>query len=316
MRNATSLAIGVDFGVTTIKAGVVFQSHVIDHVPPIATQEFDGPASLIEAIAGIVEKLVASHPGVVALGVGMPGFVDFHRGWVHELPNVPGWDSVPLGRLLGERTGLPTVVENGSNCVALAEWKCGNARGLRDVVFINVWTGLGGAVIANGALVHGSRHVAGQIGMTSIDWRGRHARLGNPGATEEYLGSAEMAADVRDEYARAGIEKPLADCSVGALISAAREGDKIAIAQWDRSARLLAASAANACWLLNPEAVVVGGNPVRAGEWFFKPFREELFSRLSPPFKDHLMVLPSSLAADACKIGAAALALDDARIGV
>ncbi len=316
MKNATSLAIGMDFGASTIKAGVVFQSHVIDHAPPVATQEFDEPASLIEAMAQMVEKLRASHPGVVALGVGMPGFVDYHKGWVHGLPNVPGWDSVPLGRLLGDRVGLPTVIDNGSNCMALAEWKCGTARGLRDVVFINVWTGLGGAVIANGELVHGSRHVAGEIGMTSIDWQGRHERLENPGALEEYLGSAEMASDARDAYAAAGIAKTLQECSIGALVAAAHQQDPIALAHWDRMGRMLASAAANACWLLNPEAVIVGGNLVRAGELFFKPFRDELFERLSPPFKDHLMVLPGSFGADACMIGAAALAHEGAHIGV
>jgi len=316
MKDATSLVIGMDCGVTSIKAGVVFQSHVIDHAPPIATQEFDGPPSLIETMAGMVEQLVANHPGVAALGVGMPGFVDFHKGWVHGLPNVPGWESVPLGRLLSERTGLPTVIDSGSNCMALAEWKCGTARGLRDVVFINVWTGIGGAIVANGALVHGSRHVAGEIGMTSIDWRGRHARLENQGALEEYLGSAELAADAREAYADAGIEKSLQECSVNALVNAAHQGDPVALAQWDRIGRMLAAASSNACWLLNPEAVIVSGNLTRAGELFFKPFREELFDRLSSPFKDHLMVLPGSFGADATMIGAAALAHEGAHIGV
>lgn len=316
MKSATSLVIGMDCGVTSIKAGVVFQGHVIDHAPPIATQEFDGPPSLIEAMAGMVAKLVASHPGIVALGVGMPGFVDFHKGWVHELPNVPGWESVPLGRLLGERVGLPTVIDSGSNCMAIAEWRCGTARGLRDVVFINAWTGLGGAIVANGGLVRGSRHVAGEIGMTTIDWRGRHTRLENQGALEEYLGSAEIAADARVAYAEAGIEKPLQECSVNALVNASHQGDPVALAQWDRIGRMFAAAAANACWLLNPEAVIVSGNLSRAGELFFKPFREELFERLSQPFKDHLMVLPGSFGADATMIGAAALAHEVAHIGV
>lgn len=311
-----NLAIGIDFGATTIKAGVVFQSHIIDHAPPIATQEFDQPGSLIDAMVRIVDDLRENHPGVTALGVGLPGFVDHDKGWVHSLINVPEWESIPLGRILEDKTKLPTVIDNGSNCTAIAEWKCGTARGLRDVVFINLWTGVGGAVIANGRLVRGSRHVAGEIGQTSLDWKGRSGKFENPGAIEEYLGSAEIAADTREAYAAAGMEKSIQECSVNALITAAHQKDPVALARWNAIGSMLAAAAANACWLLNPEAVVIGGTVTRAGELLFKPFRDELFARLSFPFKDHLMVLPASFGAEAATIGAAALALEGLHLRV
>lgn len=316
VMSESHLAIGIDFGVTTIKAGVVFQSHIIDHAPPIATQEFDEPGALIEAMARIVADLRTNHPGVAALGIGLPGFVDFHKGWVHSLPQVPEWDSVPLGRMLEEKTKLPTVIDNGANCMAIAEWKCGAARGLRDVVFANVWTGVGGAVIVDGHLVRGSRHVAGEFGHTSLDWQGRTGKTENPGALEEYLGNAEIAADTRTAYAAAGIEKTIQECSINALITAAHQRDAIAVARWNEIGGMLAAGLANACWLLNPEAVVIGGTINRAGELLFKPLREQLFHRLSYPFKDHLMVLPAAFGTEATTIGAAALALDGSHLSV
>jgi glucokinase len=312
----SNLAIGIDFGATTIKTGVVYQSHVIDHAPPLATREFDEPGALIEAMAGIVEELVDKHPGVAALGVGLPGFVDFDKGWVHSLTNVPEWESIPLGRILEDKTKLPTVIDSGANCMAIAEWKCGVARGLRDVVFANLWTGVGGAVIANGQLVRGSRHVAGEIGRTSLDWQGRKGKFENPGALEEYLGSAEIAADAREAYAAAGIEKSIQECSINGLISAAHQRDPIALARWQAIGSMLAAAVANACWLLNPEALVVGGTVTRAGELLFKPLRDELFARLSYPFKDHLMVLPASFGTEASMIGAAALATNGSHLSV
>lgn len=305
-----NLAIGIDFGATTIKAGVVFQSHVIDHAPPLATREFDGSAAMIEALARTVEDLREKHPDVAALGVGMPGFVDYHKGWVHSLTNVPDWDSIPLGRILEEKTKLPTVIDNDANCMAIAEWKCGSARGLRDVIFANLWTGVGGAVIANGCLIRGSRHVAGELGRTSLDWQGRIGRFENPGALEAYLGSAEIIADAREAYAAAGIEKTLQECSINALTAAAHQRDPIALARWNEIGTMLAAALANCCWLLNPEAVVIGGAVTRGGELLFKPLREQLFARLSFPFKDHLMVLPASFGAESGTIGAAALALE------
>lgn len=312
----SNLAIGIDFGASTVKAGVVFQSHVIDLAPPIATQEFDEPSALIDAMAGIVRSLQENHPGVTSLGVGMSGFVDYDKGWVHGMTNVPSWEGIPLGRLLEEKTQLPTVIDNGANCMAIAEWKCGTARGMRDVVFVNLWTGVGGAVVANGQLIRGSQHVAGEIGMCSIDWKGRARKCENPGALEEYLGSSEIVGDARDAYAAAGMEKNPQDCSINALIAAAYHQDAIALERWDQMGRMLAVAAANACWLLNPQAVVIAGSITRAGDLLFRPFREELFSRLSNPFKDHLMVLAGSFGADAAMIGAAALALEGSHLSV
>lgn len=303
------LAIGIDFGATTIKTGLVYQSHVIDLAPPLATREFDEPGALIDAMVGSVEELRVKHTGVAALGVGMPGFIDCDKGWVHSLTNVPEWEGIPLGRILEEKTKLPAVIDNGANCMAIAEWKCGAARGMRDVIFINLWTGVGGAVVANGRLVRGSHHVAGEIGHTSVDWQGRKGKVENPGALEAYLGSAEIAADTRDAYAAAGIEKSINECSTAALITAAHQGDPIAIARWNAIGTMLAAALANGCWLLNPQAIVIGGTITRAGELLFKPLRNELFARLSDPFKDHLLVVPASFGVDSAMIGAAALAL-------
>ena len=310
------LGIGVDFGASTIRTGVVYQSHVIDHAPTLATQEFDEPDALIEAISATVLELKEKHPGVSALGVGMPGFVDSGKGWVHSLTNVPEWMSVPLGKILEQKTSLATVVDNRANCMAIAEWKCGAARGLQDIVFVNVETGVGGAIIANGRMIRGSRHVGGEIGQASLDWRGRMGEFGNPGALEKYLGSAEIAADAREAYAAAGITKSLPECSIPALIAAAHQKDPVAMARWDEIGWMLATALGNACWLLNPEAVVVGGSITRAGELLFKPLRQRLFEILSYPFKDHLMVLPAAFGHESGTIGAAALALDEVHLRV
>jgi glucokinase len=310
----SELTIGMDFGVVQVKAGVVFQSHVIDRAAVLPTREFDRPEQLIDAMAGTVAELRDKHPRVAALGIGLPGFVDFDRGIVHTMTHVPDWSSVPIRQILEERTGLPVVVDNRANCMTLAEWRCGAARGLRDVVFINVQTGVGGGIIANGRLVRGSRHGAGEIGQTSIDWQGRAGKYGNRGAVERYLGLEEIEAAARDAYAAAGIDKPAADCALGELIHAAHHGDAVATGIWDAVARMLACALCNTCWLLNPQAVVVGGCVVRAGDLLFTPLREHLCAQLSDPFRDELMILPAALVAEeAGTIGAAALARERLR---
>jgi glucokinase len=302
------LTIGIDFGGTTVKIAVVFQSHIVDHAPPIATQEFAGHEELIEAMVRVVEDLRVRHPNVAAVGVGMPGFVNFEKGTVYNLTNVAGWESIPLKMLLEDKIGLPVVVENDANCMAYAEWKCGAGRGFQHVVFMALGTGVGGAIIANGQMVRGACHGAGEVGQTSINYHGRSGHYGNLGALEKYVGNGEITAMARDAYTAAGIQKPLDECTPAALAAAAHRGDAIAIAQWEDVGRKLATAAMNCCWLLNPEALVIGGGVARAGELLFKPFKEHLFAQLSGPFKDHLMVLSAAFGHEAGIIGAAALA--------
>jgi len=302
------LTIGIDFGGTTVKMAVVFQSHIIDHAPPIATQEFEGHEELVDAMVRGVSDLRARHPGVAAIGVGMPGFVNFEKGLVYNLTNVKGWEAVPLKKILQEKTGLPVVVENDANCMAYAEWKCGAGRGFQHVVFISMGTGVGGAIIANGQMIRGACHGAGEIGQTSIDYKGRPGNYGNLGALEDYVGNNEITADARAVYAAADQEKHMGDCTPAALATAAHAGDPLALEMWEEIGRKLATAAMNCCWLLNPQAIVIGGGVARAGPLLFKPFTDHLFSQLSGPFKDHLMILPAAFGHEAGTVGAAALA--------
>ncbi len=310
------LTIGIDFGGTSVKIAVVFQSHIIDSAPPIATQEFNGPDELIPAMIRVVEDLRARHPGIAAIGVGMPGFVDFDTGSVYNLTNVAGWTSIPLRKILQQATGLPVVVENDANCMGFAEWKCGAGRGFQHVIFITLGTGVGGAIIANGQMIRGARHGAGEIGQTSIDYQGRPGHYGNLGALEGYIGNREITAMGHDAYLAAGIEKPLAECTPAALATAAHFGDPVALAQWDTIGRMLATAAMNCCWLLNPEAIVIGGGVARAGDLLFRSFKKHLFPQLSGPFKDHLRILPAAFGHEAGTIGAAALAREAISIKV
>ncbi|HEX7262012.1 MAG TPA: ROK family protein [Luteolibacter sp.] len=306
------LTIGIDFGGTSVKIAVVFQSHIIDHAPPIATQDFSGPDELIDAMVRVVEDLRARHPGIVGVGVGVPGFVDFESGLIYNLTNVPGWTSIQLKRILQEKIGLPVVVDNDANCMAFAEWKCGAGRGFQHIIFLTLGTGVGGAIIANGQMIRGARHGAGEIGQTSICDRGQPGNYGNRGALEKYIGNGEITARARDTYTAAGIHKSLEECTPAALATAAYHGDPIAKAEWDEIGRMLATAVMNCCWLLNPEALVIGGGVARAGELLFRPFKEHLFAQLSGPFKDHLMVLSAAFGHEAGTIGAAALAREAA----
>lgn len=310
----TPLAIGVDFGGTSVKFGVLYRSNIIDQAPAISTPDFDGPEALIGAMLRVIEDLRERHPRIEAIGVGVPGFVHFERGIVHNLTNVPGWVSIPLKKLLSDETHLPVVVENDANCMAYAEWKRGAGRGLNHLVALTLGTGVGGGVVANGKMVRGAQFGAGEVGQMSIDWRGRRGAYGNLGALEDYVGNNEIAADARQSYADAGEERHLAEFTPAALSKAALLGDEIALKIWDDIAAKLATAIMNCCWLLNPQAVIIGGGISKAGDLLFNPLTAHLYSQLSGPFKEHLMVLPARFGTEAGMVGAAALALEEAGV--
>ena len=170
MTASTIPSIGIDFGGTSIKMGVVKGAEVIAHAPSIATQEYGNPDQLIEAIAQFVNMLRLNHPEVQALGMGMPGFVNFYQGTVYTLTNVPGWNNVPVRDMLQAACGLPVYVENDANCMAYAEWKLGAGKGKRHLVCLTLGTGVAGIDMRRGVKVGGSRFyfLRGQVARMQI----------------------------------------------------------------------------------------------------------------------------------------------------
>lgn len=306
------LAIGVDFGGTSIKTGVLYRSNIIDDAPPIATQGFESPEALIDAISRTISDLRERHPKIEAVGIGMPGFVDFEKGIVHNLTNVEGWRSIPLRNLMIERVGLPCIVENDANCMAYAEWKRGAGRGMKNIIALTLGTGVGGGVIVNGQIVRGARSGAGEIGQMSIDYQGRVGAYNNSGSLEDYIGNNEIAADARQAYADAGIDRNINDCTPHALSLAAQKGDEIAIKIWETVAGKLASALVSCCYLLNPQAIIIGGGVAKAGEVLFSPLQKRVLSQLSGPFRDYLQILPARFSNEAGMIGAATLGLERA----
>ncbi len=308
--SSPTTALGVDFGGTSVKFGVVQGHDVIDSAPAIATEDYTEPAPLIDAIVRVIEDLRVHHPNIAAIGAGVPGFVDFQTGIIDNLTNVAGWSNISLREILHQRIGLPVTVENDANCMAYAEWKQGAGRGMQHLVCLTLGTGVGGGIITHGHMLRGAQSLAGELGQTSIDYQGRKGAYGNLGALEDYIGNNEIAADAREHYLTRGAERSITACTPAALSKAANDGDPIAIEIWEGVAAKLATTIINACWLLNPEAIIIGGGISKAGELLFAPLKEKITSQLSPAFCKNLKILPAAFSNDAGIIGAASLSME------
>lgn len=313
MSENTLTSVGIDFGGTSVKLGVCRGGELLTTDAPIPTANFAGPAALIGEMAARVAKLREPYPDIAAIGVGVPGLVDFDRGFVHILTNVPGWKHVPLKTILGESTGLPVVVENDANAMAYAEFRYGAARGLSNVVALTMGTGIGGGLILNGQLYRGSGCAAGEIGQMSIHFDGKAGHYGNLGALEKYTGNKEIAEHAMQRYAEANVQKSADECTPKHIAEAAQAGDEIARQIWDEIADWLGTSLSSIAWLLNPDAFVIGGGVAQAGDLIFDPLKRKVQSMLSTVVWERLQILPAKYSNEAGIIGNAALAADSVR---
>jgi glucokinase len=309
MTHTPTPVIGIDFGGTSVKLAVVEGETLLTGVYRIPTQEFDDPDQLIDRIAAEVAKIRVVYPSVGAIGIGVPGAVNFFNGMTYNLTNVKGWSEVPLRDIMVEKTGLPTVIENDANCMAYAEWKYGAARGYRHAVCVTLGTGVGGGLILNGDLFRGANCAAGEIGQMSINLNGVPGPYGNTGALERYIGNRQISEMAAAVYAEKSISLP-ADVSPEALAELAGKGDAVALEVWHEVARCLGFSLMNVVYLLNPEVIVVGGGVSEAGDLLFGPLRETLRNSLTSECFDHLHIFPARYGNTAGIIGSSAMAAE------
>ncbi len=303
-------AVAIDFGGTSVKLGVVQSGALIHRAASLPTLAYASGEALLAAILQAVDGLRQRCPEVLAIGAGLPGIVDSRAGIVHHLTNVPGWEQVPLQELMVEHTGLPAVIENDANAMTYAEWKYGAGRGRENVVCVTLGTGVGGGLILGGRLYRGSTLGAGEIGNMTIDYRGLPGPYGNYGALEEYVGNRQMAERAEQRYQAAGRPRAASECTPLDLAAAAWSGDEIAAALWQETGAMLGAALADIVWLLNPDAIVLGGGVANAGELLFTPLRRTIHERTDRVFYEHLAIVPAALGEDAGLIGSGALALD------
>lgn len=307
------LALGIDFGGTSVKLGLVRGGLLVERAPSLPTAGYRHADALLGAMLAAIDALREQHPEIAAIGVGVPGFVDVERGLVHELTNVPGWREVALRELLTKETDLPAFVENDANAMAYAEWRFGAGRGRQDVVCVTLGTGVGGGLILGGRLHRGARFGAGEIGQMALDPRdhGIAGNYGNYGALEKQVGNREIAARAAALYARAGRLRTAEECTPALLAAAANdERDPIALELWRETGEMIGFVLADIVWLLNPDAIILGGGVANAGELVFKPIRDTINSRTGKVFHEQLVILPAELGTDAGLIGAAVLAAE------
>lgn len=311
-------AIGVDFGGTSVKMALVDERGSILGRRKFDTKEAPGLDGWLQRVGREVNDLVAKEGGgrpVTGVGVGVPGFVDFERGFIHDLTNVPGWTGVPLGSLIEERLGLRARVDNDVNAMALGECTFGAGRTYQHAVFVTLGTGVGGGLLINNKLYRGAHSMAGEIGHVSIDLNGIQAPTGF-GGVEQYVGNRRIV-ERMDKAIDSGRPTILLDLVKGdrsqlspkVLKEGADKGDAVALELLDFVTDCLATAFASITYVLQPQAFIVGGGVAQEANLLFQLLRKNLERRLSPHFARQIEIKPAELGGDAGVIGCATLAL-------
>ncbi len=300
------MLIGVDVGGTNMSGGLAAGDGAllvrIRHTTDRAGGMKAGVKLIEEIIVELAEQAVRQGARVDRIGIGFGGPVDFERGVVLRSHQVAGWEDVPLRGEMERRFGVPVVVDNDANAGTLGEWRFGAGRGVDDLLYVNVGTGIGGGVIAGGRLVRGARNLAGEIGHAVV-------LRGGPACTCGRRGCLEACAS-GDALGRRGSEalgRPVGGREVFAL---AAEGNPVARAVLHEVIDDLAQGLGAAVSLLNPAAVVIGGGLSEAPPaLFLRPLREAMVAYCLAEALQDLRVEVAQLGYDAGIMGAVALAL-------
>jgi len=278
----------------------------------LASAEFDHadgavPDDLMPRLLDGFEELlrgVALAPSAVrGVGLSIPGTVDIERGTSLASPIMRGWDGVPLAPYLEPLGGMPVRIDNDANVLALSEAR-GHLQTHRDLVVVKASTGISCGILSEGRLLRGARGAAGEIGHTkSPSAQGRPCRCGETGCLEAVAGGWALV----QEVAAAG--RPVSH--IRELVEQAARGDAEARARIRDSGRHVGDVLAAVVNLLNPRAVVVGGDMAPAYDTFVAGLRETLYAGATDVASRDLEILPSTYGAQAGVVGCAQLVLSD-----
>jgi glucokinase len=317
---ASSPVVGIDLGGTKIRGVVTFAdgSMVGEDVRP--TDADGGPDVIVDRLVASARAAIAAsgvpHGSILAVGVTAPGTVDFDAGVLHQPPNLPGIDSIPLARLMRERLEVPAFLENDANAAAYGEWRHGAGVGLRHMIYLTVSTGIGAGLILNGQMYRGADGAAGELGHTTVDDDGPPHNCGMIGCVE-VLASGTAIARMAQEAVAAGRSEALArlaaqagELTAAEVDAAADAGDPAAQEILARASHYLGVGLANYVNIFNPEAIVIGGGVTRIGGQLLEPAFALARSRAFRLPAQRVQFLPAALDGRAEVLGVAALARD------
>jgi glucokinase len=338
------MLLGIEIGGTKLQFGVGHgDGRALATLERLDVQPQLGAERIRRQIVDTCKPLIERYE-VTGIGFGFGGPVDSDRGRTIVSHQVEGWNDFPLADWCRETLGLPALVANDSDSAGLAEALFGAGKGYAVVVYNNIGSGIGGAIVIRGQLYRGSQGVAAEIGhlrpgpearrpdqvleAVASGWgitaavrarveagrgdrhllceAGHRPKVGRgPSRQKEPVPSSGH--DSRDLLDRCGGD--LDHLSTKLIAEAARAGNRLAAEAFDRACRTIGWALAQVITILAPSVVVMGGGVSLVGEdLFFRPLRRYVGQYVFPPLAGTYEIVPAALGEEVVIYGALALA--------
>lgn len=261
--------IGIDIGATNLKAGLVDDAGQILAKQKMKIAQIETPDLLARHLARMTEELAAEAgvdlDEIFSIGVGVPGVVEIRSGSLQYSCNLP-FRRVPLRRLFHKYMNKPLYLENDGNCAAVGEYYAGAGRRSKRFVTITLGTGIGGGIIHNGNIYHGSNGMAGEVGHMSIEYNGKSCPCGRKGCWERYASASALKwltqrvmEENPESILRQVVDENDGHVSGQSAFIAARRGDPVGQFVCDAYIDYLCAGIVNLVNIFQPDTLAIGG---------------------------------------------------------
>ncbi|AQQ08834.1 Glucokinase [Sedimentisphaera cyanobacteriorum] len=313
------LFVGIDLGGTFVKIGCFSEkmemlskiSIPTDNDRPKATMN-----SVVNALGSLLSQAGLRMEDIKAAGIGCPGVLDTKKGMIITSPNLPVYKGFSISRYVSEKINAPCILENDANVAGWGEYVLGAAEDVDDMVLLTLGTGIGGAVITDGKLIHGAGNSASELGHIIIYPEGRECGCTQRGCAETYA-SASATAKRANEMLAEGAASSLqdifierGDVSCKEVYEHASQGDRFAYEITELTAKVIGLLCVNIFSYSNPDKIVFSGGMIAAGQalldrisfYFNKFIRKDIDVKIEFCF--------ANLREDSGIIGSAALARD------
>ncbi len=308
--------IGVDVGGTNVKLALVDLAGKIVYSNTTPTRADLGYEHSVANIQSAIEELMketnTNKDSIEAIGFGFPGQIDYKEGVVRLLPNMPGWSNIPVAKIMEDKFGIQTKLDNDVRVATLGELKYGAGKGCQNLVCITVGTGIGSGLVFNGKLIRGANNAAGEIGHIKLTMGdGPICGCGDWGCLEAYASGPAIVAEAK-EYIKGGKSSKFKELATEELspyivAQAALQGDVVAKRIFAKMGEIIGLGLTSVINLLNPEKVIIGGGVADAGDILFDPIKQTILKRAMPIQAQGVEIVPAKLGNTAGVIGASLL---------
>lgn len=309
--------IGVDLGGTKMLIGVLSEGSTEPLYEQREASTGQTEDELVELLVREVIEARDARPGVEAVGLGIPATIEHDDGVAVSAVNLPLAD-LAIRDIVSERVGLPVFVDNDGNVAAYAEYLFGAAQGMPHIVMLTVGTGIGGGLVLGGEIYRGSTGAGAELGHVVIQADGPpcQGNCPNHGCVEALASGTALGREGRaaaESSPDSALGRVLAEGGAvdGRVVTeCALAGDEVAIGVFELIGGRLGVACSSFANIFQPNAIVVGGGVIAAGDLLLEPARREVLERALRPMNE-TPILEATLGNDAGMIGAAAMARNE-----